>query len=42
MGIVLRGPGVYCPQDKLTNKDIVELVYENKNKVLDTSDEWIL
>ncbi|MFH1400909.1 MAG: 3-oxoacyl-[acyl-carrier-protein] synthase III C-terminal domain-containing protein [Nanoarchaeota archaeon] len=42
MGVVLRGPGVYAPSDVITNKDLVELVDEQGNRVLDTSDEWIV
>jgi len=42
MGIILRGPGIYAPPDIITNKDLVELVDEEGNRALDTSDEWIV
>jgi 3-oxoacyl-[acyl-carrier-protein] synthase III len=42
MGIVLSRPGIYVPEQRLTNKDLVELVDEQGRRVLDTSDEWIV
>lgn len=42
MGIVLRGPGIYVPPTVLTNKDLVELVDEQGQRVIDTDEDWIV
>jgi 3-oxoacyl-[acyl-carrier-protein] synthase III len=39
MGIILRGPGIFVPNQVLTNKNLVELVDEQGVRVLETNDE---